>query len=62
MEEKGKYETGPAGLFHGHATKTPAPLWCSICCALSMVYVEDDGRFEIYHCTNCGMYQNVAVR
>lgn len=62
MEEKPEYKTGPAALFHGHAVNTPPPLWCGICCTLTMIYLEDNGKFEVYQCPQCGMLQSIAVR
>lgn len=62
MEEKPEYKAGPASIFHGHAVQVPAPLWCNICGTFTMEFRQDNGKFEIYQCTCCGMLQSIAMR
>ena len=62
MEEKPVYHVGNASLFHGHAVKVPAPLWCNICGKFTMEFQRDNGIFEVYECACCGTLQSIAVR
>lgn len=62
MEEKPVYKVGPASLFHGHAVKVPAPLWCDVCGKNTAAFTGDEGKYERYVCTCCGMIHMIAVR
>lgn len=62
MEEKPVYNTGSASIFHGHAVKAPAPLYCDVCGQKTAAFVRDEGKYERYECTCCHMIQMVAVR
>lgn len=62
MEEKPVYHVGNASLFHGHAVKVPAPLWCDVCGQNTAEFVGDEGKYEKYVCTRCHMIQMIAVR